>query len=340
MKSKINEFDSLVSKALDSNISDSEAVHLKELLSNNKNLQRRYCSFVRNESLMHWEQSFQAVETENKLFQFPNLSYVATIAAVFICLASAWLAHSYRDIAPLVQKNQSPLASNISENLLNIPAGNMVAGKTSIRKEAEKSSKFLQSSVSEKTANFIRILETKQSVFVGGILSLQDGLPYIKSDEHLSTAATSGVLPIRDDNMMQFPKMTVDAVSKTAEVSETVRVYDLGLANLTDKTVVDASIHFNQSFSSLSDSTEFSLSLHAIENHESGSLEEIGTISQTIVSDNDQSTWERADTNLPIPHGTDFLVVSLKAKKFGTNAFIAHQHNFFADELELSFSGI
>ena len=69
MKSKINEFDSLVSKALDSNISDSEAVHLKELLSNNKNLQRRYCSFVRNESLMHWEQSFQAVETENKLFQ-------------------------------------------------------------------------------------------------------------------------------------------------------------------------------------------------------------------------------------------------------------------------------
>jgi len=46
------------------------------------------------------------------------------------------------------------------------------------------------------------------------------------------------------------------------------------------------------------------------------------------------------DASFSLPYGTEYLVVSLAAKKSGLGALNADKHEFFADELELSFVGI
>ena len=67
---------------------------------------------------------------------------------------------------------------------------------------------------------------------------------------------------------------------------------------------------------------------------------ELSSTEQMIYGDNDQTTWEKVDTGFAIPDGTEYLVVSLKAKKHGPSALTANKHDFFADELEISFAGI
>ena len=121
---------------------------------------------------------------------------------------------------------------------------------------------------------------------------------------------------------------------------ETLRVYDMTSSDQ-NLNYVDAVIHINQSFTEMSDSTEFApLSLHALSSPRKDSLIQIESSSQTIFSDNDQSTWERVDTSLSIPEGTDFLVVALSARKSGPSALNAHHQEFFGDELDVAFLGI
>jgi hypothetical protein len=103
---------------------------------------------------------------------------------------------------------------------------------------------------------------------------------------------------------------------------------------------VDAVIHINQSFTEMSDATEFVLSLHALSSPRKDSLIQVESSSQTIFSDNDQSTWERVDTSISIPRGTDYLVVALSARKSGPSALNAHHQEFFGDELDVAFLGI
>jgi hypothetical protein len=134
--------------------------------------------------------------------------------------------------------------------------------------------------------------------------------------------------------------MKLDPENRIAEVSETIRVYELEGLSWNSHKFVDASVHFNQSFSTLSDSTEFSLSLHALESNQDGNFIEVGTTEQVVIGDNDQTTWEKADALFSIPKGADYLVVSIRAKKSGPSAFVANHNNLFADELELSFSDI
>ena len=165
-------------------------------------------------------------------------------------------------------------------------------------------------------------------------------MQFVRADDFLSTPAKSGVLPLKDDKMIQFSDMKLDPENRIAEVSETIRVYELEGLSWNSHKFVDASVHFNQSFSTLSDSTEFSLSLHALESNQDGNFIEVGTTEQVVIGDNDQTTWEKADALFSIPKGADYLVVSIRAKKSGPSAFVANHNNLFADELELSFSDI
>ena len=58
------------------------------MLSDNESLQRRYFSLVRNESILHWEQTTLEQNDPEKLISFPWIHQVASLAAVIVCLIS------------------------------------------------------------------------------------------------------------------------------------------------------------------------------------------------------------------------------------------------------------
>ena len=336
MKSSINDFDILVSKALDGMLLPDEQEKLRKLLLSSTDLQRRYCKFVRNESIFYWEQPQKSSKFSDNLIAFPKLSVVATIAAVFLCLASAWLIHTSTSSDAMHVESSVSFASG-SENDKISSSFNTFLETDSFAKAGDSAIK------STKALECIELLEKEEmkKAFVGeGLLSMQDGLAYVRTDEYLATSSTDGVLPLNDESMIQFSEMKIDHVAKTAEVSETLRVYNLSDTNLSPSSVVDAVVHFNQSDSSFNNYTEFSITLSAIESQTQGVYSELRNSIETVIADNDLSSWEKTETTMQIPPNTDYLVVSLTAKKFGPEAFIANKQKFFADELNLSFVGI
>ena len=336
MKSQYQKFDTLVSKLLDGSASTSEFAELNVMLVSSTDLQHRYCSFIRNESIFHWENESTVSNDEPKIINFPVFSYVASIAAVLVCLASAWFLHSNYfqksfHANKLTEANQIPQTVSNEMDFKSSQSSQIVDRKFSKPMPLE--------NLNEKAERLLHFFESKQDITDEGELSFDGTLPFLKVDELLSTAGKSGILPMSDGKMIELSDMLVDTVNQVAEVTETLRVYDMSSADLSTQSSVDASIHFNQSQSNLSDSTEFSLSLLAIETAENG-FHEISSTEQMIYGDNDQTTWEKVDTGFAIPDGTEYLVVSLKAKKHGPSALTANKHDFFADELEISFVGI
>ena len=56
MKTTTHHFDKLVSKALDSTITEVEGDHLRAILKEHPSFQKRYCKAILIESLFHWEE--------------------------------------------------------------------------------------------------------------------------------------------------------------------------------------------------------------------------------------------------------------------------------------------
>ena len=71
MKSQYQKFDTLVSKLLDGSVSTSEFAELNNMLVSSTDLQHRYCSFIRNESIFHWENESTVSNDEPKIINFP-----------------------------------------------------------------------------------------------------------------------------------------------------------------------------------------------------------------------------------------------------------------------------
>lgn len=334
MKSNTDYFDSLVSKTLEGSINSKDFEVLRSMLDQNENLQRRYFSFIRNESLMHWEENSMHNETTTGLLHFPY-QQIVSVAAMVICLFSAWLIHtSFSDTSQVISTEIADVYSSVNQF-------DSISNK--IRHASADISTLpiaFSSENLEKVGSFISSLQTENASILGGELSSSGNLQFVQADDFLSTPAKSGVLPLKDDKMIQFSDMKLDPENRIAEVSETIRVYELDGHSWNSYKFVDASVHFNQSFSTLSDSTEFSLSLRALQSNDEGNFIEVGTTEQVVISDNDQTTWEKADALFSIPEGADYLVVSIRAKKSGPSAFVANHNNLFADELELSFSDI
>lgn len=334
MNSTQKHFDKLVSQALEGTIKTKEFEDLRAMLSDNESLQRRYFSFVRNESILHWEQTTLEQNDPEKLISFPWIHQVASLAAVIVCLISAWLIHS--NFSKALDVNSHDFSSNPDDT--NEPS--IVIASRTLTSDRDSDSIHLVSNEAVKVASFISSLRSNDPLIEGGEL-LHDGtFKYVRADDYLSTSAISGVLPMKDGQMIQFSDMEIDEVNRIAEVSETMRVYELEGHTFSPNNVVDASVHFNESFSALSDTTEFSLSLHAIDGNEKGDYVEVSASEQILLGDNDQTTWEKADTFLTIPDGADYLVVSLRARKHGADAFSTNHNQLFADELEISFTGI
>lgn len=326
-----NDFDLLVSKALDSSLSKSDSEKLNAALKGNLNFQRRYCNFILQESLIHWESS-TTIDNNEKVVIFPFWAITGSIAAVLICMFSAWFIHGSFNMGLPVDDQVSfhPPSSEISTISTFVKSSNT----------PNNSGTPPLSSLPLNSFEYINSLANKLPIVDGASVSFESELPAVTRDDELATSSIRGVLPLKDNQMIHFNEMVVDTTSQTAEITETLRVYDLKNPPARFQNFVDASVSFNQSYSETSSATEFSLSLHAVDDEHGDKLIEVGSSSHVLNSDNDLSTWERIDTSFVVPEGTDYLVVSLTAKKYGPSALTAHMQSFFADELELTFVGI
>ena len=324
-----NDFDILVSKALDSSLSKSDSDKLNAALKGNLNYQRRYCNFILQESLIHWE-SPSAVDSNEKVVIFPFWTLTSSIAAVLICMFSAWFIHGSFNTEIVVNDQASPISSPLEINTISTSNSNISNNLENLS----------FSSLPLHSLNYINSLAYKLPTIDGASISFENELPAVTRDDELGTSSIKGVLPLKDNQMIHFNEMVVDTTSQTAEITETLRVYDLKNPPAGFQNFVDASVSFNQSYSETSSTTEFSLSLHAVDDQFGDKLIDVGSTSHVLNSDNDLSTWERIDTSFAVPEGTDYLVVSLTAKKYGPSALTSHMQSFFADELELTFIGI
>ena len=93
MKTTTHHFDKLVSKALDSTITEAEGDHLRAILKEYPSFQKRYCRAILIESLFHWEEVEESSSLDTKIIAFPYWAQALSFAAVLICLLSAWLLH-------------------------------------------------------------------------------------------------------------------------------------------------------------------------------------------------------------------------------------------------------
>jgi len=146
---------------------------------------------------------------------------------------------------------------------------------------------------------------------------------------------------LRGDRMIKFSKMEVDVDSLSAEVSETIQVLDLRkLHEAVNKgeATFDAEVHFNQGVGLADDSTEFSLSFHAISGGLGQTKRTIAHRENPLKSDVSPQTWEKLETEFPVPEGTDFVVVALSARKSGSDALVSNLTGYYADHLNLNLS--
>ena len=333
MNRSTQHFDKLVSKALDSSLSSTESDLLKSLLNDSIALQRRYCKIILNESLLHWEESVK-VEKDTNIISFPIWPIAASVAAIFVCMLSAWILHS------LV----FPHFSNSAEAEIFVdyttPAIDQTTNFNQILAKNVQRSPVSSARVVEKSMEIIKMFTIGDESTLGLSFLDDDGRKAMSLERKLSTSTSNGVMPLKDGEMIQLTEMDIDPVAQLSSTFEVLRIYEFDKEDLTSLIDIETSIHINQSFSDTSDETEFVLSLHALGNDASHPLSEIGSSNEAMFSDNDQSTWEKIDTSLSIPEGTEYLVVSLTAKKSGLGALNSYQHEFFADELEVTFVGI
>ncbi|MBT4665407.1 MAG: hypothetical protein HOB63_02725 [Opitutae bacterium] len=56
-------------------------------------------------------------------------------------------------------------------------------------------------------------------------------------------------------------------------------------------------------------------------------------------SDLNPKTWERVESEIELPEGTDFVVVSLSAQKEGAQALLPNLSGHYADGLEIAMAG-
>ena len=112
----------------------------------------------------------------------------------------------------------------------------------------------------------------------GGIVEIRKDAVTWNREEHLSVPAEQGILPLDGDRMIKLSKL-LSASTQSAETSDTVRVLDLReIIRQQDASTVrlNTSVFFNQSLGLVRQSTEFSLSVHAIKSEEGEAHRSIG----------------------------------------------------------------
>ena len=198
--------------------------------------------------------------------------------------------------------------------------------------------KWPGSPVKESEHERVEVLESGQGFGEGGYVEVKENVTAWRTEDALRVGEEFGVQPYKGGNMLRFSRMEVDVFGKKAEVSELVSVLDvrsLGANLVNGKTVVKSSVCFNQGVGIADGSTSFALSLHAIKRE--GQVSLATRREEAIVnSDVNPKTWERVESEIELPEGTDFVVVALSAQKEGSQALLPNLSGYYADGLEIA----
>jgi hypothetical protein len=364
------DLDRMVSQLFDESLSQADKEILENVIRENPEARRRYANLVTLESMLHWE--FAGVESDvNTLRDTIMVDFSAwlrpamALAACFVATLIGWwvidtgapVVDTEHEIASLplshssviTETNKSPEGRQSSLDMGNL----VVTNEPNTIVFGSESSKVLISSIKpSSTVNLARqdrealldaaygleILESGQGFGEGGYVEVKENVSAWRTEDALMVGEEFGVQPYQGGNMLRFSRMEVDVFGKKAEVSELVSVLDVRSlrANLLNgKAVVKSSVCFNQGVGIADGSTSFALGLHAI-NREGRVSVAIAKKETSVTSDVNPETWERVESEIELPEGTHFVVVSLSAQKEGSQALLPDLSGHYADGLEIA----
>lgn len=362
------DLDRLVIQLFDESLSQADKEILEKVIRDNPEARRRYVDLVTLESMLHWE--FAGVESDvNTLRDTLTIDFSAwlrpamALAACFVAALIGWwvidqgvpVVDAENEIASLPLSHSSLITkTNSPEEQSSLDMGNLVVTKepNTIVFGSETSEVLVSSIKPSSTVNLARqdrealldaaygleILESGQGFGEGGYVEVKENVTAWRTEDALRVGEEFGVQPYKGGNMLRFSRMEVDVFGKKAEVSELVSVLDvrsLGANLANGKAVVKSSVCFNQGVGIADGSTSFALSLHAIKRE--GQVSLATRREETIVnSDVNPKTWERVESEIELPEGTDFVVVSLSAQKEGSQALLPNLSGHYADGLEIA----
>ena len=362
------DLDRLVIQLFDESLSQADKEILEKVIRDNSEARRRYADLVALESMLHWE--FAGVESDvNALRDTPLIDFSSwlrpaiALAACFVAALIGWWAtdqgvpvvDAENEIASLPLSHSSLITrTNSPEEQSSLDMGNLFVTKepNTIVFGSETSEVLVSSIKPSSTVNLARqdrealldaaygleILESGQGFGEGGYVEVRENVTAWRTEDALRVGEEFGVQPYKGGNMLRFSRMEVDVFGKKAEVSELVSVLDvrsLGANLVNGKTVVKSSVCFNQGVGIADGSTSFALSLHAIKRE--GQVSLATRREEAIVnSDVNPKTWERVESEIELPEGTDFVVVSLSAQKEGSQALLPNLSGNYADGLEIA----
>ncbi|MFP6901497.1 MAG: hypothetical protein VCA36_11175 [Opitutales bacterium] len=166
----------------------------------------------------------------------------------------------------------------------------------------------------------IDILESGQGFADEGRVEVEGEIAVWRGEDVLLTLSTDkGVLPYEGTDMIKFPIPVATTSADVAESTEILRVIDLRSISdeVSSHRVTARSIaFFNQAVGIADDGTSFVLRLHAID-REDGENRAIGREVVQIMADRDPKTWQQTESEIDLPAGTDYLVVSVSVRKEG-----------------------
>ncbi|MBU63406.1 MAG: hypothetical protein CMI26_12995 [Opitutae bacterium] len=362
------DLDRMVFQLFDESLPQADQVILENLILENSGARSRYAELVTLESMLHWE--FAEVESDinsisnDQLVNFSEwLRPAIALAACFVAVLIGWWATD--QVFPVVNPENEIASLQLSDSNL-ITKTNALKDLSSLNSVdlfasndpntivfGSETSKMLVSSIkSSSTVNLARqdrdalldaaygleVLESGQGFGEGGYVEVKENVSAWRTEDALRVGEEFGVQPHTGGSMIRFSRMEVDVFGKKAEVSELVSVLDvrsLGANLVNAKAIVKSSVCFNQGVGIADGSTSFALGLHAINREGRVSLA-IAKNETSVTSDVNPETWERVESEIELPEGTDFVVVSLSAQKEGSQALLPDLSGHYADGLEIA----
>ena len=366
----LQDLDRLIIQLFDESLPPADIEILEKLIRENPLARKRYTDLVTLESMLHWE--FAGVESDvNTLRATPLIDFSSwlrpaiALAACFIAALFGWwvidqdvpVVDAEHEIVSRPLSNDGVITRTNKSSEERQPDLNMdalvVAKEHNTIVFGSETSKMLVSSIKPSStvslarqdrealldaAYGLEILESGQGFGEGGYVEVKENVSAWRTEDALRVGEEFGVQPFQGGNMLRFSRMEVDVFSKRAEASELVSVLDVRSfgANLANgKAVVKSSVCFNQGVGIADGSTAFALSLHTINREGQVSLA-TGREEASLNSDLNPKTWERVESEIELPEGTDFVVVSLSAQKEGSQALLPNLSGHYADGLEIA----
>jgi len=366
----LQDLDRLIIQLFDESLPPADIEILEKLIRENPLARKRYTDLVTLESMLHWE--FAGVESDvNTLRVTPLIDFSSwlrpaiALAACFIAALIGWwvidqdvpVVDAEHEIVSRPLSNDGVITRTNKSSEERQPDLNMdalvVAKEHNTIVFGSETSKMLVSSIKPSStvslarqdrealldaAYGLEILESGQGFGEGGYVEVKENVSAWRTEDALRVGEEFGVQPFQGGNMLRFSRMEVDVFSKRAEASELVSVLDVRSfgANLANgKAVVKSSVCFNQGVGIADGSTAFALSLHTINREGQVSLA-TRREEASLNSDLNPKTWERVESEIELPEGTDFVVVSLSAQKEGSQALLPNLSGHYADGLEIA----